>query len=514
MSLGETTSAIIASLKPVLASSEESLITKTTDLVASAISKILTSIPVIIKTPTELDSIASNSTSSTHSTSTSNIALPSIPEAALAKALLSLKLLHGSGAKPKTSVQLDALALIISNEKDLIVVDGTNGGKSSIFYAYSLLNPTKKILVFYPILSLEHDAIKKAIEFGIPSLVPLVWNSDPSSSNSNQLDPPSLKESGYNLIFAQVDSLNHSGFAAQVKDLDRSGDLGLIVLDEAHLAASQENWREVMVTIGNEFRQLTTKKLFLSATIPTSYHPTTIITTTSTPSSSSFLNKFFLHPTSTITIRNSFIRRSELHYFKLEIELSPQFLLQLVQKYVLNEKDRVIIFVPTIKRGKELARKVNCKFYDCTLSPESRRRMKEDWEAGGIEESPIIIATGQGFGTGVSIGSVRVVVYARREIESLVDTVQYLSRAGRHGLPALALLVTDDEGCGGDGGGREAPMFVGDLEAATAYATSKKTCRRAVLEDLVNDTRTSIPLLCLREGLSQCDHCHYTFNSQ
>lgn len=161
-------------------------------------------------------------------------------------------------------------------------------------------------------------------------------------------------------------------------------------------------------------------------------------------------------------------------------------------------RGRAMLFVPTVKIGRKLEERlqslgVNVPFYHSRLGTANDRDVLLGQFTGRLEPPNNVVICTNAFGMGLDVPNVRLVVHWQHPA-SVEDYLQEYGRAGRDGLPAVAVLFTGkgDRGllefmaektsamAARDAGGRAAVLkarleAIGDMER---IAMATRTCVR------------------------------------
>jgi len=130
---------------------------------------------------------------------------------------------------------------------------------------------------------------------------------------------------------------------------------------------------------------------------------------------------------------------------RMEANLRPTAIVKLLG---LMSSGRAMIFVPTIKKGKELqaslkSLSLDVPFYHSQITDSWERENLAKRFQGEIKPELSKVICTNAFGMGIDIPDVRIVIHLQQPA-SVEDYLQEFGRAGRDGLPALAVLFADD----------------------------------------------------------------------
>lgn len=113
---------------------------------------------------------------------------------------------------------------------------------------------------------------------------------------------------------------------------------------------------------------------------------------------------------------------------------------------------RVMIFVPSIRKGEELQAKLkalglNLPLYHGQIQPPHKREALQKRFTGELKPEISQIICTNAFGMGLDVPNVRMVIHYQQPA-SAEDYLQEFGRAGRDGKPSLAVLLAGDEDTG------------------------------------------------------------------
>lgn len=113
---------------------------------------------------------------------------------------------------------------------------------------------------------------------------------------------------------------------------------------------------------------------------------------------------------------------------------------------------KVMIFVPSIRKGEELQTKLRAlgrdlPFYHGQLQPPHQRETLLKRFTGDLKPDVSQIICTNAFGMGLDVPNVRMVIHYQQPA-SAEDYLQEFGRAGRDGKPSLAILLTGDDDTG------------------------------------------------------------------
>lgn len=301
--------------------------------------------------------------------------------------------------------------------RDTLAVMPTGSGKSAIYQIAGALIPGMTLVVS-PLIALQKDQVDALAQGGVGEAAAL-----------NSAVPESEREEAWEdvdrerleFVFMAPEQFNNEETLARLEENPPT----LFVVDEAHCISE---W-------GHDFRPDYMK---LGAVIERLGHPTVLAltATASPPVRGEIVERLGMRDPRTVV--HGFDRPNIwLGVSTVQDESAKEKML--VKKVVAAEKPG-IVYVATRKHASEVAAKlaeagVHAEFYHAGLSAKERERVHEAFMADEIE---VIIAT-IAFGMGVDKPNVRFVFHY--DISESVDSYyQEIGRAGRDGLPAVAML--------------------------------------------------------------------------
>jgi superfamily II DNA helicase RecQ len=113
---------------------------------------------------------------------------------------------------------------------------------------------------------------------------------------------------------------------------------------------------------------------------------------------------------------------------------------------------KVMIFVPSIRKGDELQAKLkslghDLPFYQGQIQPPHKRETLQKRFTGELKPEVSQIICTNAFGMGLDVPNVRMVIHYQQPA-SAEDYLQEFGRAGRDGKPSLAVLLAGDDDTG------------------------------------------------------------------
>lgn len=190
-----------------------------------------------------------------------------------------------------------------------------------------------------------------------------------------------------------------------------------IVVDEVHYIPTSKDFRPAMEKVW-QIRSVACPLILISATIPVSMEPV--------------LKRDF-HLSDSTTVIWSPTNRPELEYILeprgtcIDSLITRAHSIYSAASVDFGRDDRALVFVPTINHGKEIARALQCDFYNGSSEVKNaeREKMVTKWVSG---VNTVMVCT-SAFGAGNDYPHVRLIIHFGTPIEM----IEYLQEAGRAG---------------------------------------------------------------------------------
>jgi superfamily II DNA helicase RecQ len=272
-----------------------------------------------------------------------------------------------------------------------------------------------------------------------------------------------------------------------MRGLESMDRLQAIVLDEAHLYLSPDlaEFRPVFRTLPSIFRKFNVPLIFLSGSLP--------------PSDEVRLATLFNRGPMR-TLRES-CRRSNISYHidnNTRIDWNNatsvgDYIAKNAWKTI-SRDGRVLVFLPTKQLITTIAQSKQWLYIHADMETVAQASVLKSW--GETSQNLILLATGV-IGTGTDLAAVRMVIHVGLP-HSFRDWFQQTGRAGRDGLPAIALLNSTRPPF------TLKPYDEDSLDYETLHTlTAEGTCRRLTIDGYM-DGKASI---CLAGRMELCDVC-------
>lgn len=324
------------------------------------------------------------------------------------------QLYHDETLQWKSAMQERALVTVMSGTEQVIVVLGTGEGKSMLFMLPCVLPDAGITILILPLISLRGDLLRRVRELAIDHWI---WTPDETRTAP--------------LVFVSVEAAGTKAFRAYAYKLAAMGNLGRIVLDEAHFTVTASEYRAAMVDLAL-IRGIRTQFVYLTATLPPTLqgqfelqnnlvHPKNIRASTNRP------NLFYLVQRVPGRLLAEGARRARDAW-----EGS-----QLLDR----ARDKIILYVRTKDDAAVLAELLCCSLYTADVgTAEQKEERLKTWLLSS--DQPYIVAT-SALSAGFDYAHVRLVIHID-EPSSLVDFAQESGRAGRDGKEAYSVVLLSD----------------------------------------------------------------------
>jgi superfamily II DNA helicase RecQ len=374
----------------------------------------------------------------------------------------------------KSKTQSAAAIAVHARREDILCILPTGGGKSLTFQATAATRGGRVIVLVVPFIALAEDQVKSARELGISSEV---YHSGMAVDTCPRI------------LCAVVEKATRQHFQHFLSELTANERLHAIVLDEAHLYLSPD-----LAKFRPRFKDL--PGIFVKHNAPL------VFLTGSLPPSDEFRLLGLFNRREIRTIRDSCQRRNLSYRVDNEIldwrdPGSVADYICKISKQTCSKLGRVLVFAPSkalIASIKELKGPYGWLRLTAGISPQEQVQTLNSWGSGG---SNLILLATSVIGTGVDLGSVRLVIHLGLP-SSFRDYFQQSGRAGRDGLPAVAILNPTS------------PPYVVDVkeEDSVDYSTmvnlaTENQCRRLTIDGYMDGSSS----ICLADDVARCDNC-------
>jgi hypothetical protein len=313
----------------------------------------------------------------------------------------------------KSTMQERAMVTVMSGTEQVVVVLGTGEGKSMLFMLPCVLPDAGITALILPLVSLRGDLLRRVRELGIE-----YWLWTPHEIRTAPL------------VFVSAEAAGTKAFRAYAYKLAATGNLGRIVLDEAHFTVTASEYRAAMVDLAL-IRGVRTQFVYLTATLPP------------TLQAQFELQNNLVNP----KIIRASTNRQNLFYLVERATGSGRLLEEGAQRakdawegsqLLDRAQDKIILYIRTKEDAATLAELLSCSQYTSDVgTAEQKEELLRMWLVS--PDQPYIVAT-SALSAGFDYAHVRVVIHVN-EPSSLVDFAQESGRAGRDGREAYSLVL-------------------------------------------------------------------------
>lgn len=306
----------------------------------------------------------------------------------------------------------EAIITDILNQKDVIAIMPTGGGKSLCFQLPALLLPGMAVVVS-PLIALMKDQVDALQANGI---VASYFNSSQSMEHQNEV-LRQLHESRIQLLYVAPESLPN------LLPYLKPEHINLFAIDEAHCISS---W-------GHDFRPAYKQLGLLKTKFPNT--PVAAFTATADLATQTDIVHQLQIPKANKHLAS--FNRKNLY---LEVKPGTKRMPQIFRFLQNRKKESGIIYCLSRKSTESVAEKLNengfvAQAYHAGLNAEERSQIQDDFVN---DKTPIIVAT-IAFGMGIDKSNVRWVIHYNMP-KNIEGYYQEIGRSGRDGLPADALM--------------------------------------------------------------------------
>ncbi|KAI8931122.1 hypothetical protein NX059_012132 [Plenodomus lindquistii] len=369
-------------------------------------------------------------------------------------------------------VQKAALDAVLQRKLRIVAVMATGSGKSLLFMLPASLSPSGITVVIAPYKALRDDLQVRCTEQGISCAI---WDGQrpPYWASIVLITPESAVTKSFGRFLDEQRML---------RQLDR------IVIDECHvLLESSQSWRPDLLRL-MEMTEKGTQVLYLTATLPPTLQP-------------AFFQCAGLDAATVTLCRDPSTARRNIAYRVLDYPRGPvdQTLVQLVadKRKQYGPDAQIIVFCPTVKETKRLAKVLACTAYHRDMdTEEARKRMVRRFTSGAEK---LCTATTM-LGLGIDAEGVRVVIHVTMCFQ-LMQFVQESGRAGRSGLNSESIVLRaywqNQDGTVGRALGYK-------MEPPVKEFLATQACRRVILDGYMDGRQDRQRC---EAGESACDLC-------
>jgi DEAD/DEAH box helicase/Helicase conserved C-terminal domain len=312
--------------------------------------------------------------------------------------------LNNPMASWRSDEQRTAVKAVLALQSDVLAVLPTGSGKTMLCIIPSLVEDMITVVVL-PLKSLITDYIRKLSSSKIPFEH---FKGCGSRSISGRV----------NLVLVSIDVARTPHWKECLAHLHQRKKVARLVFDEGQFAVTGNDFRNPLKDV-YEIRSIPMQLVIMSGTIPPKSEP-------------EIMASFNLAP-NTLVIRTC-TDRPELEYVVHSRCSTNQQVADNVEALVIEQlshfeqRDRILIFVPYLSNGRELATQLGCDFYGGGkgFSDMERETMYHRWIQG---RTKVMVCT-SAFGAGNDYSHTRLVIHAGTPLE-MIGFVQEMSRGGR-----------------------------------------------------------------------------------
>jgi len=342
-----------------------------------------------------------------------------------------LKLLTGSDKF--RGIQYEVIDSVMS-KKDTLVVMPTGSGKSVCFQIPAILLPNQT-LVMSPLKSLMYDKVKKLSKLLIPSTY---INSSLNKETINKRVDYVIKNYFKLVYLAPERFFNKYNDYEFTENRVLHTDYDLLVIDEAHCI---DKW-------GRNFR-LAYKKIGILREHMGDPNVVALTASASKNAQKEIIESLKMKDPN-VFVTGFYRPELKLNTIKVPLEKSKTSIIKtIIDNY---PKEKVLIYVLTIKQAEDLKEELNSLGYEAELyhskleeSAKIATQNRFSGDYGTLKPLKIIIAT-SAFGMGIDLKDIHVVIHYHITT-NIEDYYQQIGRAGRDGKKSQIFLLyqKDDE---------------------------------------------------------------------
>ena len=335
-------------------------------------------------------------------------------------------------AKWKSEVQKEAMIAVAKNDGDTLVVIATGGGKTAVALGPVFFETGYSIWIA-PLKALLSETASKMRQLGLHVDTVHTFTRD-------------VRESFGNVLLISPEDLSLERFERIMSIIGRRKLLNRVVIDEAHLVATDAAYRQSMRQLGIASQNGTSANIvMLSATVPDSIQEVVVTGCGSTMTG--------------LDIHKGDPFRGNLRIDVIGLDNGSESLLRdkcvdSVIQLAMSTKGscRAIVYcltrstvrylygkLRTSVMGSEVGKRLSFGMYHGELPAEASARQLEFWRREEREGVKVMVAT-TAFGCGIDAPDVRLVVLAGG-CRHLVEFWQEAGRAGRDGKPADVIVL-------------------------------------------------------------------------
>lgn len=419
--------------------------------------------------------------------------------------LNALKRVVGANATWKSAAQKTALELVWEKKTDVLVVIGTGGGKTAVPVASILFEPGFTVWIT-PLRALRLETQSRLEKAG--ARVHTLLSLDLSMSDKYG-----------NVFLVGPESTVHPEFESSIRTLRTHNVLNRVVIDEAHLLPTSNNYRQCMRSVWTTSNLGSVcRVVMLTATCPSSITQDVLQYCGSSEETCSIVRADPCRPN----------LKYEIEHLRNGTDKALEDRVVAAVSQTTNgtkEYKRIIVYCLTTASVERLyavlqehfrslergSRRVGVGYYHGKLSVREGDAMLKPWYEKGNEVKAFIMVATEAFGCGIDAPDVRLVLFAGA-FRTCLDYAQQSGRGGRDEKFARILTlynrahllkVTSD--CDDE---RERNARLG---TPTAFLADDTTCRRRKIEEFLGGSAEGDISCILRKrntpSTELCDIC-------
>jgi ATP-dependent DNA helicase RecQ len=322
--------------------------------------------------------------------------------------------------------QQEIIATLIA-QKDALIIMATGGGKSICFQIPALVQPGLTIVVS-PLIALMEDQVQALRDRQIPAAG--LHNQLPKASRRQTL--LQLEQQELKLLYVSPETLVSPPVWQRLCAPNLQ--ISSLILDEAHCLTQWGNtFRPAYLRLGG------VRSALLAHKPPGTRINIAAFTATANPTDQASISEI-------LQLEQPLIFQSSPYRSNLSLQVrsihTPHHRRQALKKFLQQQGESSgLVYVRTRQAGEELAQWLKLlgfkvAAYHAGLAPIARRQIEQQWMNGTLQ---FVICT-NAFGMGIDKPDVRWILHFHAPL-LLSEYLQEIGRAGRDGLPAIAVML-------------------------------------------------------------------------
>lgn len=320
----------------------------------------------------------------------------------------------------------------IMNGKDVLFVSPTGSGKSVCFQIPGILLKNES-LVITPLKALMKDQVESLWKKRVPATY---INSDLDEEEKKKR-LTLIAKNLFQFIYVAPEQfyLKDNNYQLRSNHPLFDGKYDLFVVDEAHCIDMWGRHFRPSYAKLKDIREELGKPRTIALTASASKRVQRNIIQSLGMNSPSIYVVGFYRPEIELSSKIFSGEKDEINTTKIE------YLYETISK---NPRDKIIIFVPTVKIGtfiwKELVKRdIETAFFHGRLNVDDKTRIQDEYKGIIKSDLKVLICT-SAFGMGVNIPNIRIAIHWSIP-ENIEDYYQQMGRVGRDGKPSKAVLL-------------------------------------------------------------------------